>query len=300
MCDRIISPLKGVVRRFCNEGNDILSAADMREALKVRPVKGCTAAVCEIERTDQEIKVNRIPNFSTFHNFSYEGTGLRMWKAYDIGAGKLVLWSDLDVQVPGAITLKPATNQLQFWDVQPRCVKLQGKTNQSVKLDTETALFECNEAGCSHSFDNYSALQDHINFGNHDPISTNQESVYDKLRLEWVRKFSTYCSAEETGDSETRGKRRRNTLLDEDLAHLDQQNKGEDVQEVLSQIGLEHPITYDGYDICDLVKTEALSRFTVKELRVMCDHFELPRKSTDKKAALIKHVTDIVEECSCS
>lgn len=110
MCDRIISPLKGVVRRFCNEGNDILSAADMREALKVRPVKGCTAAVCEIERTDQEIKVNRIPNFSTFHNFSYEGTGLRMWKAYDIGAGKLVLWSDLDVQVPGAITLKPATN----------------------------------------------------------------------------------------------------------------------------------------------------------------------------------------------
>ena len=91
-----------------------------------------------------------------------------------------------------------------------------------------------------------------------------------------------------------------NTLLDEDLAHLDHQNKDEDVQEVLSQIGLEHPITYDGYDICDLVKTEALSRFTVKELRVMGDHFELPRKSTDKKAALIKHVTDMVEECSCS
>ena len=370
----------------------------MREALKVRPVKGCTAAVCEIERTDQEIKVNRIPNFSTFHNFSYEGTGLRMWKAYDIGAGKLVLWSDLDVQVPGAITLKPATNQLQFWDVQPRCVKLQGKTNQSVKLDTETALFECNEAGCSHSFDNYDALQDHINFGNHDPISTNQESVYDKLRREWVRKFSamsvseqkpkqptsakstmttTHAESSEAGwalqkprGSGTRssenvksylqarfdvgvqtgrksdpvqvsagmrsaknqdGTRKfsrdewltklqvqaffsrlaaaqkkqvtqrhvekddENTLLDEDLAHLDQQNKDEDVQ-----IGVEHPITYDGYDICDLVKTEALSRFTVKELRVMCDHFELPRKSTDKKAALIKHVTDMVEECSCS
>lgn len=351
MCDRIISPLKGVVRRFCNEGNDILSAADMREALKVRPVKGCTAAVCEIERTDQEIKVNRIPNFSTFHNFSYEGTGLRMWKAYDIGAGKLVLWSDLDVQVPGAITLKPATNQLQFWDVQPRCVKLQGKTNQSVKLDTETALFECNQAGCSHSFDNYDALQDHINFGNHDPISTNQESVYDKLRREWVRKFSamsvseqkpkqptsakstmtaTHAESSEAGwalqkprGSGTRfsenvksylqarfdvgvqtgrksdpvqvsadmrsaknqdGTRKfsrdewltkvqvqaffsrlaaaqkkqvtqrhvekdnENTLLDEDLAHLDQQNKDEDVQEVLSQIGLEHPITYDGYD----------------------------------------------------
>ena len=31
VCDHIISPLKGVVRRFCNEGNDILSVADVRE-----------------------------------------------------------------------------------------------------------------------------------------------------------------------------------------------------------------------------------------------------------------------------
>ena len=44
---------RGVVRRYCNEGNDILSAVDMREALKAWPVKGCTAAVCEIERTDR-------------------------------------------------------------------------------------------------------------------------------------------------------------------------------------------------------------------------------------------------------
>ena len=93
-----------------------------------------------------------------------------------------MLWSDLDIQVPGAITLNPASNQLQFWDVKPRSVKLQEKTNQGVKPNTETALLECNEAGCSHLFGKYNALQDHINFGNHDPISKNQESAYDKLR----------------------------------------------------------------------------------------------------------------------
>ena len=101
----------------------------MHGALKARPVKGCTAAVCEVDRSDQEIKVNRISNFSTFHNFSYEETGLRMWKAFNIGTGKLVLWSELDVQVPSAITLNPASQELQFWDVQPRYVKLQEKTN---------------------------------------------------------------------------------------------------------------------------------------------------------------------------
>jgi len=155
----------------------------MHGALKARPVKGCTAAVCEVDRSDQEIKVNRISNFSTFHKFSHEETGLRMCKAFNIGTGKLVLWSVLEVQVPGTITLNSASQELKFCDVQPRYVKLQGKTNHNVDLDAaETALFECNEAGCSRNFDNFDAFQDHINFDNHDPISSNQESLYDKLR----------------------------------------------------------------------------------------------------------------------
>ena len=89
-------------------------------------------------------------------------------------------------------------------------------------------------------------------------------------------------------------------LLEDGLAQLEQKSEDEDVQEILSQIGVEHPITYHGYNICDLVKTGALSRFTVKELKVMCDNFELPRKSTDKISTLIGHLTDLVKECSCS
>ena len=49
MCDRIISPLKSALTRYCNEGNDILSASDMHRALEARKVKGTTAAVCEID-----------------------------------------------------------------------------------------------------------------------------------------------------------------------------------------------------------------------------------------------------------
>lgn len=52
----------------------------MHGALKARPVKGCTAAVCEVDRSDQEIKVNRVSNFSTFYNFSYEETGCECGK----------------------------------------------------------------------------------------------------------------------------------------------------------------------------------------------------------------------------
>ena len=314
------------------------------------------------------------------------------------------MWSELDVQVSGAMTLKPASRELQFWDVKPRYVRLQEKTNLNVNPDAaETVLFECNEAGCSRNFDSYDTLQDHINFDNHDPISSNQESLYDKLRREWVLKFSAMSVGDqeqrnptaersteiatqvessevgwalqkprgsgtrfsenvksylqsrfsvgvETGRKSDPGQvsadmriaknpdgtrkfsrdewltkiqvqvffswlaaaqRRQLTpaevtevegglLLEDELAQLEQKNEDEDVQEILSQIGVEHPITYHGYNICDLVKTEALSRFTVKELRVMCDNFELPRKSTDKKSTLIGYVTDLVKECSCS
>ncbi len=37
--DRIICPMKGCLRRYCNEGNNILSADDMYDALKSRPVR---------------------------------------------------------------------------------------------------------------------------------------------------------------------------------------------------------------------------------------------------------------------
>ena len=45
LCDRILCPMKASIRKFCNEGNDITRAADMRNALKERPVKGTTASV---------------------------------------------------------------------------------------------------------------------------------------------------------------------------------------------------------------------------------------------------------------
>ena len=87
-------------------------------------------------------------------------------------------------------------------------------------------------------------------------------------------------------------------LLENEVAQLEQNNKDKDVQEILSQIGVEHLITYHGYNICDLVKTGALSRFTVKELRVMSDNFEPPSKSMDQKSTLIGYITDMVKECN--
>lgn len=47
--NRIISPMKSAIRRYCNEGNDIMSATDMYEALRARQVKGTSAVVCKLD-----------------------------------------------------------------------------------------------------------------------------------------------------------------------------------------------------------------------------------------------------------
>ena len=60
----------------------ILTAAGMHEALKVRQVKGSSAAVCEIDSGKKETKTKRINNFSFFHNFVYGKNGLHLSKAY--------------------------------------------------------------------------------------------------------------------------------------------------------------------------------------------------------------------------
>ena len=98
VCDRIISPMQGAIRRYCNEGHNIMTASDMHEAIKAKQVKGSTAAVCELSPATQEVKVNRITNFSSFDNFSYEEEGLRISKAYGVGVGRLIPWSELIVK----------------------------------------------------------------------------------------------------------------------------------------------------------------------------------------------------------
>ena len=82
VCDRILCPMKGAIIRYCNEGHYILTPADMHSALiKKRPVLGCTVVVCRVNETKKDLEVKKFQLFSVMHNFLYETSGLRVWKA---------------------------------------------------------------------------------------------------------------------------------------------------------------------------------------------------------------------------
>ena len=64
ICDRILCPMKSSIRAYCNEGHDVLTAVDMRDALTQHPVKGTTAAVSIVDESKHTLCINKIEHFS--------------------------------------------------------------------------------------------------------------------------------------------------------------------------------------------------------------------------------------------
>lgn len=89
-------------------------------------------------------------------------------------------------------------------------------------------------------------------------------------------------------------------LLEDEYEYCKEENRQEEVNNMFRELAVEHPIIYDGYDICDHVKSGLISKFTVKILKDICEYFDLTFKSRDTKAILLSKITCMVKECSCS
>ena len=129
ICDRIISPLKSALKRYCDEGNDILCARDMYTALRDRPVRGVTACVAVIEEDKNTLEVEKIERFSTFHNFQYERNHLCVWRAYGIGQGRRISLKSFVKKHLSKTTLLHVTESQQFFPSEYR--KLDRKSDSA-------------------------------------------------------------------------------------------------------------------------------------------------------------------------
>ena len=105
ICDRIICPLKSTIRRYCEEGNDVLSAKDMHTALINHPVRGTTSSVNQLNGNVEHLKVKKLESFSSLHNFAYTSDGVTIWKAYGVGKGKQIPNKEIYITHQGATHL---------------------------------------------------------------------------------------------------------------------------------------------------------------------------------------------------
>lgn len=194
LCDRILCPMKASIRKFCNEGNDITTAAEMRNALKERPVKGTTASVNTVNKQAKELEVNKVEGFSAFHNFSFEDDGVRVWKAYGIGDGKFIPYEQWQSKPQGS-TLLEVEKELSFF--KPVSSRVMKAPTDGTK---ESSTYQCPEDDCYVVFKKLEDLKLHIEIGDH--MMRTGLSLYDKLKLDWVSKF-TGLTLEEHGTKKT-------------------------------------------------------------------------------------------------
>ena len=166
VCDRILCPTKTCIRRYCNEGRDIPTAADMRRALSERPVKGTSASVCVVDETKKTLEVNKIKGFSKLHNIQFEEKGIRVWRSYGVGRGKEIPFEELVLLSQENTGL--VVSEECFDCRETRVYKCKDTTTESsVSSDSEIEMFECSEPGCMKSFRTFSELESHLDIADH-------------------------------------------------------------------------------------------------------------------------------------
>ena len=191
VCYRILCTMKSSIRRYCDEGHDITCAAHMRTALLERAVRGVTASVCAIDKKKKNLSIQKINGFSKLHNFKYDDKGLRVWRAYEVGQGKLIALENVIVKPQSATGLIVQDYGDFFAMRNARHLNLNTNENNGADETTSVSqLFQCPEPGCEKKFKKFSELEMHIEIGKHEnsPMS---ESSYDKMRREWAQRFAT-------------------------------------------------------------------------------------------------------------
>ena len=217
-CDRKAANLKNHMKIYLNAGHDIESAQQMRDALASSGgIPGVRVRLCSTPDSSKSSKSVKWDGVSSINNIEYTKTGMKVWKAYKVGPGKLVPWSNFSMtpaaletlnheETTGnadvtftAITVRklPKTDQS---DVQQQVESPDPLTAslapESIGNEKEQKLFHCPEEGCVKSFQRHSFLQSHLDIGRH-KFALEHETLLDKAMVTYATKLEQGASAVE-------------------------------------------------------------------------------------------------------
>jgi hypothetical protein len=162
----------------------------MNTALNYHPVKGSSSSVNEVNESVEQLKVKKIPNFSSYHNFIYEKDVIRVWRAFGVGVGKKVPSAQLYISHQGNTQMRVKESFPGINSVRETKLKKKIPAEASTCNTEPEGLFDCPEPGCNHVFKSFNCLELHMDVGQHSRFISN-ESVYDVLRREWANSFKS-------------------------------------------------------------------------------------------------------------
>ena len=158
-------------------------------------VKGCYAAVCQVQPSAQTMTKHTMTGVQASNNFSYENRGLRMWRAYGIGPGKFYSADQLarfgTPQDPTRlVTMETFSNpNIEVGSCLQRTQMSEpGSLRQLPKLsqtEEESKKFSCQEEGCIKVFQSFTVLRKHLDIGKH-MLKLAKKTTYNEIKKKWI------------------------------------------------------------------------------------------------------------------
>ena len=207
ICDRQAATIKGDIGRYVNEGNDVTTAIQLKAAIESGP--GSYAKASYVTFNPSSTPHVKWDGVSLLNNFKYEENGIRAWRAFDVGPGKLLPWSQFEgvLQVPETLeVVDPPSQKLStkpsFKKVRHRHVNKKSASDPDAASDANSQeqedddgeneqaspLFPCPEEGCVKAYSRFLSLQAHLDTGKHKRLPE-QETLYDKAKRGYASKL---------------------------------------------------------------------------------------------------------------
>ncbi|KAK3085974.1 hypothetical protein FSP39_011508, partial [Pinctada imbricata] len=202
ICDRKAAHIKGHIRRYVNEGKNVVTANDFKEAVKSMP--NVKVIVCS-PSPKTSFKSAKIEAINSLNNFYFDEHTITVWKQFDVGAGHTYTYADLGIdarkQLPAMKVLSESTLMKRS-----KPGTIQTKVNRGKDMDDITSevsdksaspstiscckqsdddsgnLFSCPEEGCISTFINHGNLLRHLDIGKHRYAEDNV-SLKDRTRM---------------------------------------------------------------------------------------------------------------------
>jgi hypothetical protein len=206
--DRQAATIKGQIGIYLNEGHDVNSAAQMKEAIESNGgIPGVTLKYVKIPEISSNKPMIKWDGMSTLNNFQFHPSGVKAWKAYKIGPGKVFPWNDIQSGSSSPCALEVLEPPVQTQRSCFRVIKArQGQASTRSKgvssshhytegIEDEEVMaqgsrvFACPEESCIKTFRRSSALQAHLDEGRH-KHALEKETLLDNAKRGYAAKIS--------------------------------------------------------------------------------------------------------------
>ena len=211
-CDRKAATIKNHVRIYVNQGNNVETADQFKDAVESHGgVPGVKVFVCKVQ--GKVPTQNPIVGISHYSNFELTDGGLLVWKAYKVGQGKLIQSRKLAKLTPPVMNISHVSSSASaFQPLKPRRQQANpssdsessdeesesANTGHQEMSDKTALLFPCPEEGCIKVYRRFNNLQAHLTCANH-KRAPDRETLHDRAKILYGEKMTSTTERQAPG-----------------------------------------------------------------------------------------------------